>query len=194
MQQRDRVTVCFFGEGAVCEGEFHESMNLAELWKLPVMFVCENNLYAMGTHIKRSESQCNLIRKVESYNVPATSVDGMNVLSVNEVARGLIEKVRTPDHGPHYLECCTYRFRAHSMFDAELYRDKAEVEQWKEKCPIKNLIERLQESNLINDQLVDEMYKDADERVRDAIAYAEAGTLEPLEDLKRFVLWEGESP
>lgn len=193
MQKRDRITVCFFGEGAVCEGEFHESMNLAELWRLPVLFVCENNLYAMGTHIERSESECNLIRKAESYNVPAIRVDGMDVLAVNEATGLAVEKIRTPDFGPHFIECQTYRFRAHSMFDAELYRDKTEVEHWKEKDPILNLLDRLKINNLISDQEIAVMKNDADRRVIEAAEFAEAGNLEPVEDLTRHVFWEGAS-
>jgi TPP-dependent pyruvate/acetoin dehydrogenase alpha subunit len=130
MQGLDRIACCFFGEGAVAEGEFHESMNLAALWKLPVLFVCENNLYAMGTALSRSESVTDISRKASAYGVPAEAVDGMDVLAVGEAAARAVEAARTMG-SPYLLECRTYRFRAHSMFDPELYRTKAEVEEWK---------------------------------------------------------------
>ncbi|MCU0294699.1 MAG: pyruvate dehydrogenase (acetyl-transferring) E1 component subunit alpha, partial [Candidatus Nanopelagicales bacterium] len=135
MQKRDRVSVCFFGEGAMAEGEFHESMNLAQLWNLPVLFVCENNLYAMGTALSRSESETNLPMKASAYEMPAWSVDGMDVTAVADSAGRAIEAIRAGG-GPHFIEARTYRFRAHSMFDPERYRDKAEVALWRERDPI----------------------------------------------------------
>ncbi len=138
----DSVTVCFFGEGAVAEGEFHESLNLAELWRLPVLFACENNLYAMGTALERSESETRVARKAESYRVPAATIDGMDVLAVEAAAAGAVSAIRAGS-GPQLLELLTYRFRAHSMFDPELYRDKAEVERWKQRDPIGALEDRL---------------------------------------------------
>ncbi|MCL4137867.1 UNVERIFIED_CONTAM: hypothetical protein GTU68_043016 [Idotea baltica] len=120
-----RATVCFFGEGAVAEGEFHEAMNLAALWATPVLFVCENNLYAMGTSLESSESQTNLAVKAASYNMPAWSVDGMDVMATAEAAKRALVAIRSGG-GPIFLECETYRFRAHSMFDPDLYRPKDE--------------------------------------------------------------------
>jgi pyruvate dehydrogenase E1 component alpha subunit len=193
MQDRPRVTVCFFGEGACCEGEFHESMNLAELWKLPVLFVCENNLYAMGTHIQRSESEVDLLRKCDSYKVPGTRVDGMDVAAVRAAAGEIVGRMRDPDYGPHFLECQTYRFRAHSMFDAELYRDKAEVEAWKKKGPIRRFAAALQEAGRLSDEEMNAMQAKADKQVQAAVDFAAAGTLEPVEELTRHVLWEGEA-
>jgi pyruvate dehydrogenase E1 component alpha subunit len=119
-----RVTACFFGEGAAAEGEFHESMNLAALWQVPVVFLCENNRYAMGTAIERSESETSIAEKATSYRVPAETVDGMDVLAVEAATRRAVDAVRT-GKGPHFVEFATYRFRAHSMADPELYRDKA---------------------------------------------------------------------
>lgn len=191
MQGRNRATVCFFGEGAIAEGEFHESMNLAELWKLPVLFVCENNLYAMGTHIQRSEAELDLLKKAESYRVPATQIDGMDAMAVAAVAAEVLEKVRAAGYGPHFLECRTYRFRAHSMFDAELYRSKEEVEIWKQKDPIRVLGDRLKESGQLNDAQIREMNAEADRFASESVAFARAGTLEPVEQLTRHVLWEG---
>ena len=140
MQRQSNVTACFFGEGAVAEGAFHESLNLAGLWQLPVLFVCENNLYAMGTALARSESETDVHRKAESYRVPAEIVDGMDPVAVEAAADRAVAAIRA-GHGPRFLECRTYRFRAHSMFDPELYRDKAEVEQWRKRDPIPRLIQ-----------------------------------------------------
>src|SRR5574341_2113719 len=147
---RDRVTACFFGEGAVAEGEFHESVNLAALWRLPVLFLCENNLYAMGTALARSESQTNLTVKAAGYQVPAWSVDGMDVLAVEAATRRAVDAVRGGG-GPYFLELRTYRFRAHSMYDPERYRDKAEVEAWKRHDPIDALAGRLRAAGLLGD-------------------------------------------
>jgi pyruvate dehydrogenase E1 component alpha subunit len=133
-QARPRVTACFFGDGAVAEGEFHESLNLAALWKLPVLFLCENNLYAMGTHLARHQAQTDIARKAQGYGLPGVAVDGMDVLAVEAATRQAVEVVRRGE-GPYLLEARTYRFRAHSMYDAELYRSKDEVEQWKKRTP-----------------------------------------------------------
>src|SRR5512139_1226923 len=145
------VTVCFFGEGAAAEGEFHESLNLAALWRLPVLFLCENNLYAMGTALERSESETHIARKAASYNIPATTVDGMDVLAVEAAAEAAVEAIRSGG-GPRFLELSTYRFRAHSMFDPELYRDKAEVERWKQRGPIVTFSARLKAQGQLTEE------------------------------------------
>lgn len=188
MRGEDAVTACFFGEGAMAEGEFHESMNLAALWKLPVVFCCENNLYAMGTAIARSESETNLAVKAASYEVPAWAVDGMDVAAVADAARRAVAVARTG--GPVFLELKTYRFRAHSMYDPELYRSKEEVAQWKTHCPIETFTARLQAAGVIDDAFLAEIEAASQAEVDDAIAFAEAGTLEPIEDLERFVYSE----
>jgi pyruvate dehydrogenase E1 component alpha subunit len=186
MQGRARVTACFFGEGAVAEGEFHESMNLAALWRLPVLFCCENNLYAMGTALARSEAQRDLSLKAASYGVPAWPVDGMDVLAVEAAARQAVLAVRAGG-GPAFLELRTYRFRAHSMFDPELYRDKAEVERWKERDPIHALADRLRAEAVLDDATLAALERGVDEEIAAAVAFAEAGTLEPVSELTRFV-------
>jgi pyruvate dehydrogenase E1 component alpha subunit len=184
--RRGRVTVCFFGDGAVAEGEFHESMNLAALWKLPVLFVCENNLYAMGTRIERALSQTNLIAKAQTYGIAAESVDGMDVVAVERGAQQAADAVRD-GNGPFFLECRTYRFRAHSMFDAELYRDKAEVEEWKKRDPISLLQSQLAATGVIDDAVVGSLDADVQQEVANAVAFAEAGTWEPIEQLTQDV-------
>lgn len=190
---RDRVTVCFFGEGAVAEGEFHESLNLAALWDLPVLFCCENNLYAMGTAIERSESQTDIALKASGYAIASWAVDGMDVLAVEESARRAVDAVRA-GAGPHFLELRTYRFRAHSMFDPERYREKAEVERWMERDPIELLRAALEAQDALSADEWAALQHEVDEEVKAAIAFAEAGTLEPVEDLTRFVYSERTAP
>jgi pyruvate dehydrogenase E1 component alpha subunit len=190
---RERVTACFFGDGAVAEGEFHESMNLAALWNLPVLFCCENNLYAMGTAIERYESETDLALKAASYEMTAWSVDGMDVLAVEEAARKAVAEVR--DGGrPCFLECKTYRFRAHSMYDPDLYRSKDEIEHYKQHDPIPALIERLRAQELADDDDVAQIEQAIASEIDDAIAFAETGTFEPIDELARFVYWEPTHP
>ncbi len=149
MQGRNAVTACFFGDGAVDEGEFHESMNLAALWRLPVLFVCENNLYAMGMALERAEAETDIARKAAGYRMPGAAVDGMDVVAVEAAARRAVEDIRGPA-GRISLECRTYRFRAHSMFDAQLYRTKEEIEAWRKKGPIVRFQGWLEENGLIH--------------------------------------------
>jgi pyruvate dehydrogenase E1 component alpha subunit/2-oxoisovalerate dehydrogenase E1 component len=189
MQRRPGVTCCLFGEGAVAEGEFHESMNLAALWQLPVLFACENNLYAMGTALSRSESVTDITRKAAGYGITAEAVDGMDVLAVESAAAKAVGAIRETCR-PRFLEFRTYRFRAHSMFDPELYRTKAEVEEWKKRDPIALFILKLQQNSLIADEDIEDLEKDVAAEIADAVRFAEAGTWEPAEDLTRFVYTE----
>ncbi|MDV8147390.1 pyruvate dehydrogenase (acetyl-transferring) E1 component subunit alpha [Arthrobacter sp. B10-11] len=189
MSGRSRVTACFFGEGAVAEGEFHESLNLAALWQLPVLFCCENNLYAMGTALARSESQTDIALKAAGYEIASWSADGMDVLAVEETARRAVDAVRAGG-GPHFLELRTYRFRAHSMFDPERYRDKAEVSRWMERDPIDKLRNALEAAGQLTDKDWKSIQQDVEAEVKAAVEFAEAGTLEPVEDLTRFVYSE----
>jgi pyruvate dehydrogenase E1 component alpha subunit len=186
MQGRNSLAACFFGEGAVDEGEFHESLNLAALWSLPVLFVCENNLYSMGMALERAEAETDIARKAAAYRIPAAVVDGMDVVAVEAAARHAVEQIRA-GAGPQFLECRTYRFRAHSMFDAQLYRTKGEVEAWREKGPIVRFQGWLQANGLIHDDDIGRIEAEADAEIEAAVAFAEAGTLEPVEDLERFV-------
>jgi pyruvate dehydrogenase E1 component beta subunit/2-oxoisovalerate dehydrogenase E1 component len=183
---RPRVTACVFGDGAVAEGEFHEALNLAALWKLPVLFLCENNLYAMGTRIDRALSVVDLPLKARACGVEAASVDGMDVEAVEAVMRRLVGEVRR-GAGPRFLECRTYRFRAHSMFDAELYRDKSEVETWKTRDPVATFAAALRGRHQLTEAEADSIDADVTARVSSAVAFAEAGTWEPVEELTRDV-------
>ena len=186
MRGLKRVTACFFGDGAVAEGEFHESLNLAALWKLPVLFLCENNLYAMGTAIERALSETDVAKKASSYAMLATRVDGMDVLAVEAAAREAAHAIRR-DEGPRFLELCTYRFRAHSMFDPERYREKSEVAKWKERDPIATFASLLIGRGDLTDAAFAAMHKETDDEVTDAVTFAEQGTWEPVGELTRFV-------
>jgi pyruvate dehydrogenase E1 component alpha subunit len=189
MRKGPGVATCLFGEGAVAEGEFHESLNLAALWKLPVLFVCENNLYAMGSAIERTESEIDIHRKAEAYRIESHRVDGMDVVAVEAATLKALERIRA-GAGPQFLECMTYRFRAHSMFDAQLYRDKGEVERWKERDPIKRFGEWAAASGLLHGEDIMELEKKASAEVDAAVAFADGGAWEPVVDLCRYTLMD----
>jgi pyruvate dehydrogenase E1 component alpha subunit len=186
LQGTKRVTACFFGEGAMAEGAFHEAMNLAALWQLPLLFCCENNLYAMGTALARSQSQTDLCARAASYRVPAVKVDGMDVRAVHEATRQAAQQVRAGS-GPFFMEYATYRFRAHSMFDPDLYRDKAEIEQWKQRGPIHSFTAKLKATGDLTEKAFLALDARAQAEVADAAAYADAAELEPIEDLLKDV-------
>jgi pyruvate dehydrogenase E1 component alpha subunit len=186
MQRRPRVTACFFGEGAVAEGEFHESLNLAALWRLPVLFVCENNLYAMGTALAIAESEIDIHAKAQSYRVASEAVDGMDIVAVEAAARRAVAAIHAGS-GPFFLECRTYRFRAHSMFDAQLYRSKSEVEAWKQRCPIVQFSAWAKASALIHDDDIASIEREVAAEVQASVDFSEAGTWEPVADLCRDV-------
>lgn len=187
---QNRLTACYFGDGAVAEGAFHESLNMAALWQLPVLFCCENNLYAMGTRLDRAQSQTDLAAKASSYNVPTLSVDGMDVLACFDAARQGAAHVRNHG-GPLFVEFRTYRFRAHSMFDPELYRDKAEVDRWRERDPIQLFRAQCIRDGVLTSGDVAAVETAADREVEEAVAYADAGTWERIEDLERDVYTPG---
>jgi pyruvate dehydrogenase E1 component alpha subunit len=186
MRHQPNVTACFFGEGAVAEGEFHESLNLAQLWNLPVLFICENNLYAMGTALAISESETDIARKASSYRLTAEAVDGMDVVAVEAAVQRLAAGIRGGG-GPAFLECRTYRFRAHSMFDAQLYRDKAEVEAWKSRDPIQRFLGWATSTGALHEKEVAEIEAQVGGEVEAAVAFAEAGSFEPETELTRHV-------
>lgn len=189
MMKRNRVTVCIFGDGAVAEGEFHESLNLAALWQLPVLFVCENNRYAMGTALMLTESETDIYKKAAAYKINSKQIDGMDVIDVAKAAKRAVEDIKDGS-GPMFLECLTYRFRAHSMFDAELYREKTEVEEWKKKDPLIVFENKLDEMGLWSEIDIKEIEQEIKTTIDEAVEFAENGTLEPLEDLEKFVYSE----
>ena len=193
MQARAGVTACFFGDGAVAEGDFHEALNLAALWQLPVLFVCENNLYAMGTALRYTQASQDIAAKGAAYNMAAAAVDGMDVQAVEAATRGAVDRIRAGE-GPFLLECRTYRFRPHSMFDSELYRTKDEVAEWRKRDPIELLAGRMTEAGLLDEAGRAALEREVAAEVEAAVAFAEAGTWEPVEELTRFVVSERRAP
>jgi pyruvate dehydrogenase E1 component alpha subunit len=183
------VTACFFGEGAVAEGVFHETLNLAQLWKLPVLFVCENNLYAMGVPLAESDAETDIWRKAAAYRMTAEQVDGMDPVEMEAAARRAVTHIRQ-GQGPVLLEARTYRFRAHSMFDTQAYRSREEVEQWRRIDPLARLRQWMLDNHQANDTQLAAIEQSVEAEIADAVAFAEAGTLEPLDDLERFVLMD----
>jgi len=189
MRQRPRVTVCLFGDGAVAEGEFHECMNLAALWRLPVLFACENNRYAMGTAIAREHAATDLALRAATYGLAAWPVDGMDAVAVADAARRATEQIRGGG-GPCFLELRTYRFRAHSMYDADRYREKSEIADWKQRDPITVLFDRLHAAGELDENGRTAMESEAEAELDAAIAAAEAAPLEPVSELTRHVYAE----
>jgi pyruvate dehydrogenase E1 component alpha subunit len=186
MQGGSRITACYFGDGAVAEGEFHESLNLAALWKLPVVFLCENNMYAMGTALARHQAQTDISRKAGAYGLASNAVDGMDVLAVEAATKQAAQSVRS-GNGPFLLEFRTYRFRAHSMADPDLYRAKAEIEEWKKRDPIPLFQSRLREWGFLTDSDLDRIEAEIAAEIDEAVRFAEESAPEPVEDLLKDV-------
>ena len=183
---KDNVTICFFGDGAVAEGAFHESMNLAALWKLPLLFCCENNLYAMGTALERHQAQTDLCAKAASYAMAAQSADGMDIVAVHEAAKDAVARIRSGD-GPGFLELRTYRFRAHSMYDPDLYRQATELQAWKAIGPIHTFTARLKAEGKLTEEAFLALDAAVNAEVAKAEAFADDGTWEPVDDLLKDV-------
>jgi pyruvate dehydrogenase E1 component alpha subunit len=189
MRERPVVTACFFGDGAVAEGEFHECLNLAALWHLPVLFCCENNLYAMGTRLERAQAATDLAARASSYGLAATEVDGMDVLAVRAAAQAAVDAVRA-GRGPHFLELKTYRFRAHSMYDPDRYRTKAEIAEWRQRDPIEALAAQMRSAGSLTDADLAELDAAVTREIDDAVTVAETAPFEPVAELTRFVYSE----
>ena len=193
LRGEQRVTVCFFGDGAVAEGEFHETLNLAALWHLPVLFCCENNLYAMGTALERAQAETDLALRAASYGLASWAVDGMDVLAVEDAARRAVDAIRGGG-GPHFLELRTYRFRAHSMYDPERYRDKAEVERWRARDPVELLARRMREAGELDDGTWQQLDARLVAELDAAIEAADTGPFEDVSTLTRYVCSPREVP
>lgn len=180
----DQVCLCFFGDGSVAQGVFHESLNMAALWKLPVLYICENNLYAMGTALSRTQSVTDIYKKAEAYGMPGEQVDGMDVLAVREAVTRAVERARR-EKVPTLIETRTYRFRGHSMRDpaAALYRTREEVEEWKKSDPIVQLWDRMSRDGTVSDAEYKEMDKEISQVIEEAVRFAEASPEPPLEEL-----------
>ncbi|HEV8456828.1 MAG TPA: pyruvate dehydrogenase (acetyl-transferring) E1 component subunit alpha [Methylomirabilota bacterium] len=181
-QGGDQVVVCYFGDGAVPQGEFHESMNLAALWKLPVIYLCENNRYAMGTAIHRALAQTEIWRFAETYGIHGEAVDGMDVLAVRECVARAVERARR-DKTPTLIEVRTYRFRGHSMRDpaGAVYRTKEEVEREKQRDPIQVFTDKCLKEGVLTEAEIKAMEKSAYDLVDEAVAFAESSPEPPPE-------------
>ncbi|TPE46222.1 pyruvate dehydrogenase (acetyl-transferring) E1 component subunit alpha [Pontibacter mangrovi] len=187
--KRKQLTCCFFGEGAMAEGAFHEAMNLAALWQVPVLFVCENNLYAMGTALRYTHAQTDLEKKGAAYGIASASVDGMDLMAVMQAANTAAESIRRTGQ-PYFLVCNTYRFRAHSMFDAELYREKSEVEEWKKRDPVPGFFNYLTQQHILIDNDFKEAEAKVEKEIEKAVEFADACSLEPVEELTKYTYSE----
>jgi len=181
-QGGDQVVVCYFGDGAVPEGEFHEAMNLAALWKLPVIFLCENNRYAMGTSLERALAETEIWKFGRAYNMPSEPVDGMDVVAIREAVGRAVERARA-EKVPSLIEVRTYRFRGHSMRDpaGAVYRTKEEVEREKLRDPIVLFRDRALREELVTEADVRAIEKDVNDLVDEAVAFAEASPEPPVE-------------
>jgi pyruvate dehydrogenase E1 component alpha subunit len=190
-QGGDQAVLCYFGDGAVPQGEFHESLNLAALWKLPVIYLCENNRYAMGTAIHRALAQTEIWRYAETYGIPGEAVDGMDVLAVREIVGRAVERCRR-GQGPSLIEARTYRFRGHSMRDpsAAVYRTKEEVDREKERDPIRLFRDRCLKDGVLTEVDVKTIEKEINDVVDEAVAFADASPEPPPEWLTTDIFKE----
>lgn len=184
-----RIVLCFLGDGAVNQGEFHESLNLAGVWRLPVVFLCENNLYGMGTNVRRVSAEPEIYKRACAYNLPSEQADGMDVLAVRKAVQKAVQHVRE-GKGPYFLEAVTYRFRGHSMADPELYRSKEEVQQWKGRDPISRFQRELEERGILDKGTLEKLENEVEETVREAQRFAEESPDPDLASLHQHVYKE----
>jgi pyruvate dehydrogenase E1 component alpha subunit len=184
-----RIVLCFFGDGAVNQGEFHETLNLSSVWRLPLLLLCENNLYGMGTDIRRVSAEPEVYKRACAYNIPSDQVDGMDVLAVREAVQKAVKHVRE-GNGPYFLEAVTYRFRGHSMADPEFYRSKEEVQQWKVRDPIPLFQQKLREEGILDDSTLAKLENEIEETVRQAQRFAEQSPYPDLGALQQYVYKE----
>ena len=183
---KKQVVLCIFGDGATNNGYFHEALNMASLWKVPVVFLCENNLYGMGTAVHRASAVTEMYRKAAAYDIPAEQVDGMDLFAVREATAKAVAHARRGD-GPYFLEVLVYRFRGHSMADPILYRDKSEVEEWKQKDPIVLFRRKLEEEGLLSPQELERIERETDELVFESVRFSEESPDPPLTDLYEYI-------
>ncbi|MGE5595208.1 MAG: thiamine pyrophosphate-dependent dehydrogenase E1 component subunit alpha, partial [Hyphomicrobiales bacterium] len=188
MQQRDSVTMCVFGDGGVAEGEFHEALNLSSLWKVPVVWFCENNGYGMGLPLAKSVAN-DIYKLAESYRMPAVRIDGMDVVGVYQETMKAIEHCRN-GNGPYFIEAMTYRYKGHSMADAELYRTKEEVAEFRQNDAIERLKRRMMDDGLLDDQRFEELTQRVEEEVAETVEFADKSPQPELRTLFDYVYEE----
>ena len=187
----DRIAVNFLGDGAVNEGEFHEALNLAAVWKLPVLFLCENNFYAMGTDVRRVSAVIEVYKRAEPYGIPSEQVDGMDVEAMYEAVERLSAQVRSGG-GPAFLEAITYRFRGHSMADPEFYREKGEIDRWRHLDPIEQLRARMESARQVDADALARLQQEAEDLANNAAQFAEQSPAPDISTLARFVYREAD--
>jgi pyruvate dehydrogenase E1 component alpha subunit len=191
-RDEDRVTLCFFGDGAINQGAVHEAMNLAGLHKLPIIFICENNLFAMGTSVERSTSLKELVERAEGYNIPGTVIDGMNFREVRDKLGEIIDSIRNDSH-PAFAEIRTYRYRGHSMSDPASYRTKEQLEKFRGDDPITRLRAQLTREEKLTNEQFDKIDKEAKETALASVKFAEDSPEPPLEKLYDYTYVNGAS-
>ena len=191
-RDEDRVTLCFFGDGAINQGAFHEALNLAGLYKLPIVFICENNLFAMGTSVERSTSLKQLVDRAEGYDIPGTVIDGMNFREVRDTLGEIIASIRQDPH-PAFAEIRTYRYRGHSMSDPASYRTKEQLEKFRLDDPITRLRAQLTREEKLTNEQFDQMDKKAKETALASVKFAEESPEPPLEELYDYTYVNGGS-
>jgi pyruvate dehydrogenase E1 component alpha subunit len=189
-RDEDRVTLCFFGDGAINQGGFHEALNLAALYKLPIIFICENNLFAMGTSVERSTSLKEIVDRAEGYDIPGTVIDGMNFREVRDKLAGIIDSIRKDPH-PAFAEIRTYRYRGHSMSDPASYRTKEQLEKFRLDDPITRLRAQLTREEKLTNEQFDKMDKHAKETALASVKFAEESPEPPLENLYDYTYVDG---
>ena len=191
-RDEDRVTLCFFGDGAINQGSFHEALNLAALYKLPIVFICENNLFAMGTSVERSTSLKEIVDRAEGYDIPGTVIDGMNFREVRDKMAGIIGSIRKDPH-PWFAEIRTYRYRGHSMSDPASYRTKEQLEKFRLDDPITRLRAQLTREGKLTNERFDQMDQEAKETALASVKFAEGSPEPPLEKLYDYTYVNGAS-
>jgi pyruvate dehydrogenase E1 component alpha subunit len=192
-RNEDRITLCFFGDGAINQGAFHEALNLAALYKLPVIFICENNLFAMGTSVERSTSLKQIVDRAEGYDIPASVADGMNFREVRDKLAEVIASIRQDPH-PAFIEVRTYRYRGHSMSDPASYRTKEQLEKYRLDDPITRLRAQLTREGKLTNEKFDELDKRAKQTALDSVKFAEESPEPPLEKLYDYIYVDGATP
>jgi pyruvate dehydrogenase E1 component alpha subunit len=186
----DRSTLCFFGDGAINQGVFHEACNLAALWKLPVIFVCENNLFGMGTHVERATAVKELTNRAKAYDMPSMVVNGMDVREVRNSFRTVLDAMRKKPY-PFFIEARTYRYRGHSMSDPATYRTKEELDKYKNEDPIIGFKSVLLAEGKLDEARFAEMDREAKRLAAESVRFAEESPEPPLEDLYKYTFVEG---
>ena len=191
-KETDEVVMSIFGDGATNIGGFHEALNVAKLWKLPIVFVCINNQYGMGTSVARASAVTEIWRKALGYDMTGERVDGMDVLAVRQVTDELVWQARER-HEPSLLECVTYRYRGHSMSDPDTYRKKEEIKEWQGRDAILSLGEHLKQQKILTDADIERMDQEVTAKVEDAVKFAEESPEPNPQDLYRDVYYEPEA-